>query len=399
MKLLDGKNLNSDDAERSHLRLINTELMIGWFIIAAVLIVTYFIEYLKGDRTLAYFLIFTPVVLLPLLGAFIVYLRIPDWKQLCYIIVAGYFVMYTYVMITGSTPMVFTYILPMLSLLILYHHPNLILCTGVASLLINAVSIILNVYGINYFGSQQAVATKDSEIQIALLTLCFGGCYFASRLYDKITNQNYNYINAINAKTEEVKAMSLQTITTIANILDAKDPYTEGHSQRVAIYSSQLAAALGMSPADVDNIRKIALMHDIGKIGVPNAILNKASRLDDDEYERMKLHPVVGGDIVKCVKTVPGIYEGVRCHHERYDGKGYPDGLKGEQIPYVARIIAVADAYDAMTTNRVYRQHLNHDYVIGEIERGSGTQFDPVIAKKMVELLRSGGIKNISPDI
>lgn len=393
------KDLKAEEAENRHLKTINRELLGGWFIIVAVLIVTYAVEVAKGDRTLTYLLVFIPVITLPLIGAFVVYLRKPDWKGLCYIIVPGYFVMYIFVMITGSTPMVFSYILPMLSLLILYHHPNLILCTGVASIIINIISLILNHYGISYFVSQEKVATKDAEIQLALLTLCFGGCYLASRLYNRISRQNYNYINAINEKSGQIQNMSLQTIATITKMMDAKDPYTEGHSERVAVYSAQLAKGLGLDDKQVEDIRKIGLMHDIGKIGVTDDILNKTERLDDDEYEYMKLHTIIGGEIVKDIKTVEGIYEGVRHHHERYDGKGYPDGLKGEDIPYVARIIAVADTFDAMTSNRVYRKHLGYEKVLEELEGGAGTQFDPVVVKKMIELLGSGEIKNLSPDI
>ena len=398
-KKLDDKLAEPEEVESRHIRTINLELLLGWSIIVAVLIVAYGIEVLKGDRSGLYLGIFAAVIILPLIGAFAVFLSKPDWKGLCYIVVPGYLVMYIFVMMTGSTPMVFSYILPMLSLLILYHHPNLILVTGAASIVINIISIILNHYGITGFNSQTAVAAKDIEIQLALLVLCFGGCYFASRLYNKITRQNYEYINALNDKTAQIKNMSLQTITTIANMLDAKDAYTEGHSERVAIYSAQLARALGLEEGEVESIRKIALMHDIGKIGVTDNVLNKPGRLDDDEFEHMKLHTVIGGEIVKDINTIPGIYAGVRNHHERYDGSGYPDGLKGEEIPYIARIIAVADSFDAMTSNRVYRKHLDRQTVMSELERGAGTQFDPVIARKMIELLNSGEIKNLSPDI
>ncbi len=401
MKTNKPKKLNSSaqEAKSSHLKTINREMLIGWLIIVAVLTVTYIIEVAKHDRTLTYLLIFIPVITLPLAAAFIIYLKKPDWKGLCYVIVPGYFIMYLFVMITGSTAMVFSYILPMLSLLILYHHPNLILCTGIAALILNLISITLIHYDINYFSSQVDVSVKDSEIQVALIILCFGGCYFASRLYDRISKQNYDYIATLNEKNEHIRSMSLQTITTIANMLDAKDPYTEGHSQRVAEYSRTLALGLGMGDVEADNIRKIALMHDIGKIGVPDNILNKAERLNPDEYELMKLHATVGSEIVKDVSTLPGIYDGVRHHHENYDGSGYPDGLKGEDIPYIARVIAVTDSFDAMTTDRVYRRHLSSKQAIEELKKGKGTQFDPAITDKMIEMLASGEMKNISPDI
>lgn len=386
-------------AQSEHLREINGQMLIGWTIIVVVLLVSYIIEVAKGSRSLTYLLIFIPVITVPLIGSAIIYFVKKDWKGLCYVIVPGYSVMYLFVMITGNTPMVFSYILPLLSLLILYHHPNLILCTGLVSLILNLISILLNHLDINYFSSQMQVSTRDEEIQIALIVLCFGGCYFASRLYDKISRQNYDYIADLNEKTAQVRKMSLQTITTIANILDAKDTYTEGHSERVAAYSAQLARGLGLPEDEVINISKIALMHDIGKIGVPDRILNKPERLDDEENEIMKKHTTIGGDIIKGVSTVPGIYEGVRFHHERYDGKGYPDGLAGENIPYIARIIAVADSFDAMTTDRVYRKHLSNAEAVEELNKGCGKQFDPVIAEKMVELLSSGEMQNLSPDL
>ncbi len=388
-----------EEVAREHLREINGEMLIGWTIIVAVLLVSYIIEVAKGARSLTYLLIFIPVITLPLIGSAVIYFVKKDWKGLCYVIVPGYSVMYLFVMITGNTPMVFSYILPLLSLLILYHHPNLILATGLVSLALNLISILLNHLGINYFSSQMEVSTRDEEIQVALIVLCFGGCYFASRLYDKISKQNYDYIARLNEKTLQVRHMSLQTITTIANILDAKDPYTEGHSERVAAYSAQLSRGLGLASDEVDVIRKIALMHDIGKIGVPDKILNKPDRLDDEENEIMKQHALVGGDIIKGVSTLPGLYEGVRYHHERYDGKGYPDGLAGEKIPYVARIIAVADSFDAMTTDRVYRKHLTDGQAIEELEKGRGKQFDPTVADKMIQMLKCGDIRDLSPDI
>ena len=389
----------------SHFRKINSGILFGWTIIVIVLLVTYSIEVIKHvkggvGREPSYIAIFAPILILPLLASFIVFLKKPDWRGLCYVIVPGYFIMYIFVMITGNTPMVFSYILPLLALLILYHHPNLIIFTGIASLLINVLSIILNSTGVTFvFGSQSGVETREAEIQIALLFLCFGGCYFSARLYDSITKKNISYIGALNQKTAQIQAMSLQTISTIVNILDAKDPYTEGHSQRVAVYASQLARGLGLADSEVENIRKIAIMHDIGKIGVPLQLLNKPGRLSDEEFERMKQHAAAGGEIIKHVDTVPGIYDGVRHHHERYDGRGYPDGLKGDEIPFVARIIAVADAYDAMASDRVYRKRLSEEQILFELEHGAGTQFDPIISQKMIEMINAGEITNLAPTL
>ena len=239
--------------------------------------------------------------------------------------------------------MVFSYILPMLSLLVLYHQPRLILCTGIASLAVNLISIIHKFYT----GAMNLSNSKDAEIQIALLLLCFGGSYAATRLYDQITDENVAYMRMLNEKNSEIQKMALQSITTIANTIDAKDGYTQGHSKRVSEYSAALAEELGMSDEEVQNIRSVALLHDIGKIGVPDSVLNKPGKLTREEYHLMKQHPVMGGEILKDISMIQGVDIGAKYHHERYDGKGYPEGLKGEEIPFIARIIAVADAYDA----------------------------------------------------
>lgn len=379
----------------SHFRKINQNMITGWLIIVIVLFVTYVGEVIKGERTIAYLIAFLSAVILPALFVFVVYLRKPDWKSLCYLIVPGYFVMYLFVMLTGSTYMVFSYILPMLSLLVLYHHPNLILWTGVASLIVNLVSVLLNFRA----GMFNLSNSKDAEIQIALIVLCFGGSYVAAKLYDEITKQNNEYMQMLNKKNEQIQEMTTQTITAIANALDAKDTYTEGHAERVSAYSAHIAEKLGMSEEEVRNIRFVALFHDIGKIGVPDSVLNKPGRLSTEEFDQMKQHTVVGGEIIKDLDMIPGVFVGARYHHERYDGTGYPEGLKGAEIPQIARIIAVADAYDAMTTNRIYRNRLTNEQALSELEKGMGTQFDPDAVSALIDMLRTGTLKNLSPDV
>ena len=379
----------------SHFRRINRNMIIGWLIIVVVLLVTYVLEVVKGERSFGYLFAFMSVVVLPALLIFIIYLKKPYWKSLCYLIVPGYFVMYIFVMLTGSTALVFTYILPMLSLLILYHHPKLILFTGLASLIVNGASIYQN-----YRTGVLTVAnSKDAEIQIALILLCFGGSYVATRLYNDITKENNNYVQILNTKNEHIQKMTMQTISAIANTLDAKDPYTEGHAKRVSSYCAQIARTMGMSETDVENIRLVALFHDIGKIGVPDSVLKKPGHLTDEEFEKMKQHTIIGGEIVRELTVVPGSYIGAKYHHERFDGSGYPEGLKEDEIPYVARVIAVADAYDAMTSNRVYRDHLEMDRVLSELEKGAGTQFDPDIVRVMTDLILEGKMENLSPDM
>ena len=161
----------------------------------------------------------------------------------------------------------------------------------------------------------------------------------------------------------------------------------------MADYTALLAYKLGMNKNEIEDIHSIALLHDIGKLGIPDSILNKPGKLTNEEYQVMKNHTVIGGNILKDMSMLKDIDLGAKYHHERYDGKGYPDGLKGEQIPYIARIISVADAFDAMTSDRVYRKHLDSIIVINELEKGKSTQFDPVIADAMLSLIKSEKIK------
>ncbi len=189
-------------------------------------------------------------------------------------------------------------------------------------------------------------------------------------------------------RRKKVERMSLQMVQALANTIDAKDSYTNGHSTRVAKYSVMLAERMGYAGEKLEQLHYAALLHDIGKIGIPREIINKPSRLTDEEYEVIKTHPAIGGGILEQITEIPDIAVGARWHHERFDGKGYPDRLQGEEIPELARIIGVADAYDAMTSKRSYRDVLPQEVVLAEVEKGSGSQFDPAIAKLMVELMK-----------
>ncbi len=188
-------------------------------------------------------------------------------------------------------------------------------------------------------------------------------------------------------KTRENERLSLHVVQTLAEAIDAKDTYTNGHSGRVAEYSRMLAARHGYSEKQLNEIYMMGLLHDVGKIGVPDAVINKPAHLDEEEFERIKAHPVMGARILKKITEMPALATGARWHHERYDGKGYPDGLKGEDIPEEARIIAVADSYDAMTSNRSYRRAMDQATVRAEIVKGKGTQFDPHFADLMIQMI------------
>ena len=182
-------------------------------------------------------------------------------------------------------------------------------------------------------------------------------------------------------------ALFEQTAEALTSAIDAKDTYTNGHSRRVAQYSLGIAKEAGKSEEECEKVYFAALLHDVGKIGVPGEILQKKGRLTDEEFAQIKRHSVVGGEILSSIKGSPWLSTGARYHHERYNGRGYPEGLKGEDIPEMARIIAVADAYDAMTSNRSYRSAIPQHIVREELVKGIGTQFDPDFARIMINML------------
>jgi len=184
-----------------------------------------------------------------------------------------------------------------------------------------------------------------------------------------------------------------ETIFSLAKMIDARDSYTALHSEGVAENSRKIAAKIGLSEEEVDGIYEISLLHDIGKVGIHDAILLKPGPLDDAEWELMREHPIIGANLVKNLRFLAGSCDAIRHHHERWDGKGYPDGLKGEEIPLWARIIALCDAWDAMRTDRPYRKALPPEIALGEIKKGSGTQFDPKLVPVALFVFGSEGIE------
>ena len=199
-----------------------------------------------------------------------------------------------------------------------------------------------------------------------------------------------NNINKeLNNKNDELEKAYLDTIAVLRQTVEAKDPYTRGHSDRVSAYSVLIGEKMGLSEKDIHTLKIGGLFHDIGKIGVPDSILLKESRLTDDEYSQIKNHPSIGSHILGDVPMFQDIIPIVLHHHERFDGKGYPSQLKGYDIPLFARIAAVADTFDAMTSKRSYRDSLPLDTVVAEIKRVSGTQFDPDIAKVFLDIIEN----------
>ncbi|RKM59208.1 HD-GYP domain-containing protein [Butyrivibrio sp. CB08] len=206
-------------------------------------------------------------------------------------------------------------------------------------------------------------------------------------IYKRVDRYQENQVKILTEQKNEISRLFDQTATALVNSIDAKDKYSHGHSIRVAEYSEMLARKLGKDEDECKKIYYAGLLHDVGKIGVPDAIINKPGKLTTDEYDIIKDHPGQGNQILNSIGEYPFLSIGAHYHHERYDGKGYPDGLKGDDIPEIARIISVADAYDAMSSNRSYRQAIPQQLIREEIVKGAGTQFDPKITKLMQYLI------------
>lgn len=188
-------------------------------------------------------------------------------------------------------------------------------------------------------------------------------------------------------RKRQLEKVSLQMIQTLSTTIEAKDEYARGHSHRVAEYAALIAGELGWSSEEIMNLKYAAHLHDIGKIGIPDMLLNKPARLTPEEYSVIKEHTVIGAEILKNISLIPHVAEVARSHHEHYDGTGYPDGLAGEDIPLSARIVAIADSYDAMNSRRIYRNALPPEKIFEEIENNRGIQFDPELADIFLKLL------------
>ena len=226
------------------------------------------------------------------------------------------------------------------------------------------------------------VEIKDETDRLNYLNLL---SKYNNELLEKVQEQT----GELTEQQKQIEELFLQTIMALSEAVDAKDRYTSGHSKRVAKYARMIAEKLGKSKEEQEEIYRAGLLHDVGKIRVPEEIINKAGKLTEDEFSNIKVHPATGYHILSGISGSEQIAIAAKYHHERYDGKGYPNGLSGTQIPEVARILGVADSYDAMTSNRSYREGLPQDVVRAEIEKGKGTQFDPEIADIMLEMMNS----------
>lgn len=229
---------------------------------------------------------------------------------------------------------------------------------------------------------EEVVALTRNSI-VASLLIYILIAFFSGMSY----RSSKQYIAMIEESTKKVEDVTNAALSALARAIDAKDKYTQGHSMRVAEYSREIARRLGKDELEQDEIYKAALLHDVGKIRIPDDIINKPGKLTDEEFNYIKLHTVSGYGILKDISgdRLPAVC--AKNHHERYDGRGYPSGIAGEEIPEFARIVAVADSYDAMASNRSYRQALPQEVVRREIEKGKGTQFDPKIADVMLKII------------
>ena len=263
---------------------------------------------------------------------------------------------------------------------IVRHYKKLNRIIRVSVLLFTLLPIIATVAQIFFYGLS---LTNISIVGMAVMLYLFA----LLDLNATLEMAKQREIDFYREEQQHIEVLFSQTAEALASAIDAKDSYTHGHSVRVAKYSRNIAQIAGKSEKECREVYIAALLHDVGKIGIPNAIINKDEKLTDEEYSVIKTHPVIGNQILAHITQSPYISLGAHYHHERYDGKGYPDGLAGEEIPEIARIIAVADAYDAMTSKRSYRDPLPQAVVREQIERGVRTQFDPQFAAIMLEMM------------
>lgn len=226
--------------------------------------------------------------------------------------------------------------------------------------------------------------TESVWFYVVVFLLAFGVLGLLAWLYTR------HQTRALLKKQEEQSRYISDITRVFSQCVDMRDAYTNGHSSRVAKYTALLAEKMGKPPEEVDRYYRIALLHDVGKISIPDAVLNKPGRLTDEEYDVMKSHSQRGYDVLKNIDIAPELALGAGCHHERYDGKGYPNGLKGEEIPEVAQIIGVADTFDAMFSTRPYRKKMKLADVVAEIKRCSGTQLSPKVVEAFLQLVDEG---------
>lgn len=253
-------------------------------------------------------------------------------------------------------------------------------CTIFSNQVMNDWHVVMVVSNTKLFHELRVQMLIGILISVTVFLIIVVFCAISAKKIDKYQRKEYE-------SKEQLNRMNTNIIRALAYTIDAKDRYTSGHSQRVADYALAIAKRMGKSEEEQKVIYYAGLLHDVGKIRVPEEIINKPGKLTEDEFNQIRIHPVSGYHILKDIHEDVRIAYGAKYHHERYDGKGYPNGLEGENIPEIARIIGVADAYDAMASNRSYRNALPQEVVRSEIEKGRGHQFDAEIADIMLEMI------------
>lgn len=282
--------------------------------------------------------------------------------------------------------LIITFLAVILTFLIRYwNHRSRSDCLLFFGLLITMLSVIFEAISVYY-----KVSVSGVFVGIAILILLFINVIYTIHIIRDIIKRQQQ--EELDKRKKNIEEMSLQLMQMLSTTIEAKDEYTKGHSHRVAEYSVLIARELGWNEKELSNLKNAAHLHDIGKIAIPDTILNKPSKLSEEEFSIIKEHTIIGANILKNISLIDHVQEIVRNHHERYDGNGYPDGLKGKEIPLHARIVTVADSYDAMSSQRIYRNQLPPEKIIQELENNKGTQFDPEITDIFLKLLREDRI-------
>lgn len=229
-------------------------------------------------------------------------------------------------------------------------------------------------------------------LYLCVLIICLSVILTQKKQQMELDRYQEKLEKAVQDEHDKVTQITFQTIATISSLVDAKDPYTDDHSIRVAHYACMIANELGWDEKDIGDLYHAALLHDIGKVGIQDSILKKSGKLSSNEYEIMKTHTSMGAFILKELSFLDRADEGALYHHERMDGNGYPYGLRGDNIPIIARIVCVADSFDAMNTTRAYRKRCNPSYILEEMRKGSGTQFDPEVVDALMRCIEKNTI-------
>lgn len=266
-----------------------------------------------------------------------------------------------------------------------YRTDSFISAPVVLSVPLKAKGKVLGVVNVNNKAGGGSFTQQDMEFVLTLAAQA------------AIAIENAKLFGRLQQRTTELKEANFDSIKALAEALETKDAYTRGHSDRTVEHAENIAQALSLPEPEIERIKLAAILHDIGKIGIPEQILNKPAKLSSEEFALMKTHPVKGAEIIKHVKFLTPVVPLVRHDHERWDGKGYPDGLKEEAIPLGARIVAIVDAYDAMTTDRVYRKAPGKEYAISELKKYAGAQFDPRLVELFLEILKEDGATKQDP--